>query len=71
MEVNGYVPCSSADVTTSDTVASSTSAVTTTSSVKHSNSPQTGVAGVEIAESVFGISAIILFFSRSKNKKAK
>ena len=62
---------SSADVTTSVTAASSTSAVTTTSSVKHSNSPQTGVAGAEIAESVFGISAIILFFSRSKNKKAK
>ncbi|MBP5378653.1 MAG: fibronectin type III domain-containing protein [Ruminococcus sp.] len=60
---------SSNAVTTYAISDSSTSTTTTTASVKRQSSPKTGVTGIGTAESVFGISTLLLLLSiRSKRK---
>lgn len=63
-------PESSTAVTTSVTTTSSKPATTTIASAK-SSSPKTGVAGVGAAESVLGISTLLLLFSSRSKRKSK
>ena len=61
---------SETSVTTSATTAFSTAATTTTASAK-SSSPKTGVTDIGAAESIFGISALLLLFSSRSKRTSK
>ena len=56
-------------MTTAATTVSKTTTTTTITSAKRYNSPKTGVTGVGTAETVLGISSLLLLFSRRSKRK--
>jgi hypothetical protein len=56
-------------MTTAATTASKTTTTTKANTAKSSNSPKTGVADVKAAETLLGLAALGLLFSRCSKRK--